>query len=244
MNTKINYMYRDADNYKKHQGVVVIGELSEDQIKDIYASCDEYVDENSDPIYFIPAQVGLPEERFKEITEADHCWFEMGEIALTDDKPTEMVTADEVFKNFMEAKEKGWDDVGYAPSIADNEEIKSAMMAPEINEEILENCLYELYKQSWLYKNVPAGEQMDVLREYEKQKILGETSAETLEDYLWETDGYHGSLYVCKGEFLAAEYLDRGYIKALLTGGTKENVNKIMEAYDYYMDLEKEEIER
>ena len=101
-----------------------------------------------------------------------------------------------------------------------------------------------LYKQSWLFENIPYGEQLDVLREYEEQKILGETSAETLEDYLWETDGYHGSLYVCKGEFLAAEYLDRGYIKALLTGGTKENVSKIMEAYDYYMDLEKEEIER
>lgn len=114
MNTKINYLYRDASNYKQPQSVVVEGELSKGQIEQIYETCDGE--------YFIPAQIGLPEIRFDKITEDDHCWFEIGEIELTEDKPTELETAEEIYKNFMNVKEKGWDDVGYAPSLDDNEE--------------------------------------------------------------------------------------------------------------------------
>lgn len=113
MNTKFSYLYRDASNYKQSQSVVVEGELSKEQIEQIYEACDGE--------YFIPAQVGLPEIRFDEITEDDHCWFEIGDIELTEEEPTELNTAEEVFKSFMETKEKGWDDVSYAPSIADNE---------------------------------------------------------------------------------------------------------------------------
>ena len=32
MNTKLNYLYRDADNYKMPNSCVVIGEISEAQI--------------------------------------------------------------------------------------------------------------------------------------------------------------------------------------------------------------------
>ena len=113
LNTKISYMYRDACNYKRPQSVVLSGELTKGQIQQIYDSCDGE--------FFIPAQVGLPEIRFGEITEDDHCWFEIGDITLTLDNPTENYTAKEVLDKFLDAKENGWDDVEYAPEISNNE---------------------------------------------------------------------------------------------------------------------------
>lgn len=125
MNTKINYMYRDASNYKQHQNVIVKGELTDDQIQKIYASCDEYPDKDKpfdpeceEPIYFIPQQVGLPEIRFEKTTSDDHCWFEMQTIELTDEAPTIDMSADEIFRNFEDVRL--WDDIAYAP---DYEEI-------------------------------------------------------------------------------------------------------------------------
>ena len=35
MNTKLNYLYRDADNYKMPNSCVVIGEISEAQIAEV-----------------------------------------------------------------------------------------------------------------------------------------------------------------------------------------------------------------
>lgn len=118
MNTEIHYQYRDGSNYKQPQSVVVEGELSQEQIQEIYSRCDEYVEgevfdpEIEEPIYFIPRQVGLPETRFEKITEDDHCWFEMGMINLTDKAPTIQMTAKEVLENFEDVDR--WDDVGYA----------------------------------------------------------------------------------------------------------------------------------
>ena len=71
MNTRINYLYRDADNYKMPNSCVVIGEISEVQIAEVISclDCGEY---------FIPRQVGLPEKRFDRFDEeVDHCWFEL-----------------------------------------------------------------------------------------------------------------------------------------------------------------------
>ena len=71
MNTRISYLYRDADNYKVHNVCVINGELTDDQIDQILECCDMGE-------YFIPSQVGLPERKFEEIdSERDHCWFEL-----------------------------------------------------------------------------------------------------------------------------------------------------------------------
>lgn len=51
MNTKICYLYRDADNYKVHNECVIQGELSKEQIQSILDCCDMGE-------YFIPRQVG------------------------------------------------------------------------------------------------------------------------------------------------------------------------------------------
>lgn len=68
-NTKIGYLYRDASNYKKWNEVVIRGSMSPEQIDTIIGCLD-------DELHFIPRQVGLPEDRFDEITEDDHAWFE------------------------------------------------------------------------------------------------------------------------------------------------------------------------
>lgn len=109
MNTIISYIYRDASNYKKRQRVIVKGEVSKSDEQAIYESLNE-------GLYFIPRQVGLPEERFDDSpTEDDHCWFEMeeGSFEYTELPPTENITAAEVVKAFQETN-GAWDDVHYA----------------------------------------------------------------------------------------------------------------------------------
>ena len=76
MNTKINYLYRDADNYKVHNECVVQGTISAEQIAVIL----ECLDEGE---YFIPHLVGLPEKRFDTFDpQVDHPYFEFRRIAL------------------------------------------------------------------------------------------------------------------------------------------------------------------
>lgn len=96
MNTKIDYLYRDGSNYKMPNHQIVEGVLTDCQIKEIMASCD-------DGEYFVPRQVGLPEERFGEVCDDDHAWFEMQRISIVDEKPTVDLTAEELYQNFIKA---------------------------------------------------------------------------------------------------------------------------------------------
>ena len=52
INTRISYLYRDADNYKMQNSCVIMGVITEAQIAEIISclDCGEY---------FIPRQVGL-----------------------------------------------------------------------------------------------------------------------------------------------------------------------------------------
>ena len=93
MNTRILYLYRDADNYKVLNSCVVKGEVTEEQKKTILSTLD-------DGCYFIPEVVGLPAERFGTHTESDHVWMELYEdgfqLVATDvtvDLSIEQVTA-------------------------------------------------------------------------------------------------------------------------------------------------------
>lgn len=99
MNTRISYLYRDADNYKNMNEVVIPGSISDDQIKII-------LDCLYDGEFFIPEQVGLPEERFGSWTEADHCWFEMAKYSfeLTDSAPNWNMAPDKLVEMFLKAK--------------------------------------------------------------------------------------------------------------------------------------------
>ena len=103
-NTKVSYMYRDADNWKSYAEVVVEGVVS---IEDIA----EYLDGGT---YFCPADVGLGHpgadlSNFPHVT-ADHCWCELEEEDLeeTTDAPTDGLTAENLVEAFREASERGW----------------------------------------------------------------------------------------------------------------------------------------
>ena len=103
-NTRISYRYRDASNYKQHNEVVVPGTFTPDQIEAIIGCLDAGE-------YFIPVQIGFPEERFGDMTEDDHCWFELcrGDFEGTDAEASIDMTPDEVVAKFLEAK-GNWDD--------------------------------------------------------------------------------------------------------------------------------------
>lgn len=104
MNTRIDYLYRDASNYKKPNTAVLIGELSEAD-QQVILSC------LSEGEYFIPSQVGLDEERFGSWTEDDHCWFELepGFATPTSYPVTCGLSCDQLVENFKAAKDN-WDD--------------------------------------------------------------------------------------------------------------------------------------
>lgn len=103
-NTKILYLYRDADNYKMMNECVIEGLLSKEQLHTILDCL-----ENGE--YFIPSQVCLPEKRFGEITESDHCWFELNAYSFltTPDAPTVKLNVETLVQMFCDRKNR-WDD--------------------------------------------------------------------------------------------------------------------------------------
>lgn len=99
MNTKINYIYRDADNYKVPNQCIIRGEMTGEQEKYIIGSL--YAGQ-----WFIPAQVGMSEKKFDTETEADHQWFEWQGIEPTDEKPTLDIDAEELIARFEKARHR------------------------------------------------------------------------------------------------------------------------------------------
>ena len=105
MNTKIHYLYRDADNYKVHNSCVIKGVLTPEQINVILSCCDAGE-------YFIPNQVGLPERKFEKIDpQVDHCCFELtrDDFEYTDQPANVPVTAQQLTDHFIAAKDS-WND--------------------------------------------------------------------------------------------------------------------------------------
>lgn len=96
-NTRIEYLYRDASNYKTHNEVIVEGTLTKSQIQNIIKTLDEGE-------FFLPAQVGFPEERSSDWDEqVDHPWFELhaSDFSETNDSPTSNVKAAELEARFQ-----------------------------------------------------------------------------------------------------------------------------------------------
>ncbi|ERT38347.1 MAG: hypothetical protein Q4F83_07870 [Eubacteriales bacterium] len=107
INTRISYLYRDADNYKMQNSCVIMGVITETQIAEIISclDCGEY---------FIPRQVGLPEKRFDRFDEeADHCWFELNAdgFEVTEDISNIDMTVGQLLELFHSAKNNWHDEV-------------------------------------------------------------------------------------------------------------------------------------
>ena len=85
MNTLLEYLYRDASNYKQHGSVVLQGAISLKDIRPLLI----------DGEYFIPSQAGLPDLRpqfkvqgFDYPTGDDHEWHEIVSMKPTRKQPT------------------------------------------------------------------------------------------------------------------------------------------------------------
>ncbi|WP_191396168.1 hypothetical protein [Flavonifractor sp. An306] len=102
MNTKINYLYRDASNYTVSNSCVIRGTLTEDQKRTILSVLDEGE-------YFIPHAVGMPERKFDTETEDDHPFFELTEsdFEQTNERPTMDITGEALAKRFVSASMDG-----------------------------------------------------------------------------------------------------------------------------------------
>ena len=112
MNTKINYLYRDASNYKQYNSAVLAGEFKPEDLEFIYSV--------QDCEFFIPEQVGLPCDRFDDITEDDHCWAEyipQEDTELTDEEPDVDITWAQLMENYHKVKETGWLEDEYIPEV-------------------------------------------------------------------------------------------------------------------------------
>ena len=99
-NTRINYLYRDAHNYKMRNSCVINGRLTNEQ-KETILNC---LDGGE---YFVPSLVGLSEENLKDETDADNGFFELTEedFEETTDEPTVRISADELVESFKQSKD-------------------------------------------------------------------------------------------------------------------------------------------
>ncbi len=97
MLTEVNYMYRDASNYKFHGEFVVEGELSN-------ADLVPFLFEGE---WFVPTEVGLPHLLDLPMNEDDHWLHELTGFAPTSDG-SPICTASELIEFFRTAHRCGW----------------------------------------------------------------------------------------------------------------------------------------
>lgn len=108
VNTRVDYLYRDAGNFKTWNSVVVAGALPEGDLASLLDACEP----GPDSRLFIPAQVGLPEDRggFAPDADMDTAYFEIdrSSFALTVAPPSVILSARELAARF-EMQRGGWD---------------------------------------------------------------------------------------------------------------------------------------
>jgi hypothetical protein len=103
-NTRIDYLYRDASNWKYGGNVIVAGKLTFNDLL-------PYLDEDT---YFCPKDVGLPhpgENAPSWPSSDDHVFCELTDLDLapTSDPVTDVnLTAQELLARFKKASEAGW----------------------------------------------------------------------------------------------------------------------------------------
>ncbi len=100
MNTRFEYLYRDACNYKSYNDVVVSGVLNKTDIQ-------PYL---KDKTFFIPSEIGLPDLQEMEFSPDDHIWHEIESISPTNDAPTITFSAREIIEGFRKASQNGWNE--------------------------------------------------------------------------------------------------------------------------------------
>ncbi len=95
--TRVEYLYRDASNYKFYGDFIVEGKLIEANLKNFLF----------DREWFVPTAVGLPHLLDLPINEDDHWLHEFIEFVPTDEG-TPICTSSEMIERFQEASRRGW----------------------------------------------------------------------------------------------------------------------------------------
>ena len=108
MNTRIHYLYRDADNYKVQNECVILGEMTEEQEQRIIACLDEKE-------YFVPSRVGMPERKFDTETDSDHPWFGVGAHRGRPGRSLHSKSPPKSWSSASKRRVKGWESVRTAP---------------------------------------------------------------------------------------------------------------------------------
>ena len=111
VNTRIEYLYRDAGNFKTWNSAVVAGAISTEGAESILSACERDIDSS---LFFIPYQVGLPEDRggFPFDEDMDVPFFEIGagSFSLTVAEPTTSLSAPDLVARF-DRQRGAWDAV-------------------------------------------------------------------------------------------------------------------------------------
>ncbi|MCC0006476.1 MAG: hypothetical protein H6872_15630 [Methylobacteriaceae bacterium] len=97
MKTEVNYLYRDASNYKFRGSFIVEGAFSR-------AKIEKYL---IDEEFFVPKAIGLPALVPEIRNEDDHDWHTFEEcVETTDGEP--LLTARELIRRIKAAKARDW----------------------------------------------------------------------------------------------------------------------------------------
>ena len=107
-NTRLNYLYRDASNYKTGNTVVLKGVMTDEMFAEMQSCCEDGHE------LFVPEQLGLDLIRDWQTTEDDHPYAELEDYELVPDKPTTDMTVEELLEKFREAKDN-WHPEDYEP---------------------------------------------------------------------------------------------------------------------------------
>ncbi|MCF6285901.1 MAG: hypothetical protein L3K26_11995 [Candidatus Hydrogenedentes bacterium] len=99
MNTRLEYMYRDGENYKQFGEVVLAGEVTIAQLK-------PHLYEGG---FFMPSEVGLEDLQETPYLACDHVWHELEETVPIDNAPTVDISAKELLIRFKAAGRVKWD---------------------------------------------------------------------------------------------------------------------------------------
>jgi len=114
-NTMLEYLYRDAANWKTWNTVVLKGEMTDEMFKEMCECCEDGHE------MFVPEQLGLDLIRDWETTADDHPYAELCAFTIVPNKPTTDMTVEELLDRFRKAKDN-WHPEDYEPEIEEEEE--------------------------------------------------------------------------------------------------------------------------
>jgi hypothetical protein len=97
MNTKINYLYRDAGNWKFRGSFIVGGVLARQDLEPFMFNIE----------WFVPHQVGLKHLLIEPWGEDDHLLYELEDFEETNEQDC-ICTAEELIGRFASANTRGW----------------------------------------------------------------------------------------------------------------------------------------